>query len=106
MASKRTIMIAAGAVVLAVAGVAVAAELDERGENKIVGEHSEKKIALDQVPAAAMAAARAQLTSVTKAEQVTTKDGRTLYEVKGKNSAGKTVELFVSEKGEVLGTED
>lgn len=106
MARKRNILIAAGVAALAIAGVAIAAELDERGENRIIGEHSETKIALDQVPAAAMTAARAQLASVSKAERVTTKDGRTLFEIKGKTSAGKTVELFVSEQGEVLGSED
>jgi hypothetical protein len=75
-------------------------------EERILGAHSEKKIALGQVPAAAMNAARGQLASITKAEQVTTKaDGRTLYEIKGKTSAGKTVELFVTPEGQILGSE-
>lgn len=106
MATKRTLIIAAGAAVLAVAGVAVAAELGERDENRIIGEHTEKKIAVDQVPQAAMAAARAQLASVSKTEQVTRKaDGSIVYEIKGKNNAGKTVELFVTPEGQVLGTD-
>jgi hypothetical protein len=99
-------MIAAGVAALAVAGVAIAAELDEQRENQIIGEHSERKVALDQVPAAAITAARAQLASVSKAELVTKKaDGSTLYEIKGRNSAGKTVELFVTPEGQVLGSE-
>lgn len=107
MASRRNLVIAAGVAVLAVAGVAVAAELHEQEENRIIGKHSEKKITLDQVPPPVMAAARTQLASISKAEQVTVKaDGRTLYEIKGKTSAGKTTELFVSAEGQVLGSED
>ncbi len=106
MANKRTLLTAAGVVVLSAAGIAIAAELEEQSENRIIGEHSEKKIALDAVPQAAMAAARGQLTSIRKAELVTANDGRTLYEIKGKTQAGKTVELFVSPEGQVLGSED
>ena len=44
--------------------------------------------------------------SISKAEQVTRKaDGSTLYEIKGKNSDGKTIELFVTPEGQVLGRE-
>src|SRR3546814_7745701 len=53
-----------------------------------------------------MNAARAQLASISKAEQVTRKaDGSTLYEIKGKNSDGTTIELFVTPEGQVLGRE-
>lgn len=106
MASKRNLLIAAGVVALAAAGIAVAAQLHEQHENRIIGEHTERQIALDQVPPAAMTAARTRLASTTKAEQVTTKDGRTLYEIKGKTSAGKTIELFVSAQGDILGSAD
>lgn len=33
------------------------------------------------------------------------KDGRTVYELKGKNKSGKTGELYVSADGQLLGTE-
>src|SRR3546814_5690241 len=46
----------------------------EANENRIIGEHSERDIPLDQVPRAAMNAARAQLASISKAEQVTRKE--------------------------------
>jgi len=106
MTTKRTLITAASAGLLALAGIAIAAEANERGEHRIIGAHSEKAIALDQMPQAAIGAARAQLSSIDKAEQVTVKaDGRTLYEIKGKNKAGKTVELFVSPEGQVLGSE-
>src|SRR3546814_16779732 len=69
--------------------------------NRIIGKHSERDIPLAQVPEAAMNAARAQLASISKAEQVTRKaDGSTLYEIKGKNSDGKTIELFVTRSEE------
>ncbi len=100
MASKRNLMIAAGAAVLAVGGVAIAA--DQLGEKNEV---SERKIALDQVPQAAMNGARTQLVSVTKAELVKLKDGRTVYELKGKNTAGNTMELYVDANGQVVGNE-
>jgi hypothetical protein len=97
MVSKRTVAVAAGAVLLAVAGIAVAAGP--------MHEHKEKQIALADVPKAAMDGARTQLTSISKAEVVTTKDGQTLYELKGKTTAGKTVELMVAPDGKVLGPE-
>lgn len=97
MASKRTLTV--------VAGVAIA-QNHEANENRIIGKHSERDIPLAQVPEAAMNAARAQLASISKAEQVTRKaDGSTLYEIKGKNSDGKTIELFVTPEGQVLGRE-
>ena len=94
MASKRTLTVVAGvgAAALAIAGVAIA-QNHEANENRIIGKHSERDIPLAQVPEAAMNAARAQLASISKAEQVTRKaDGSTLYEIKGKNSDGKTIE--------------
>jgi uncharacterized membrane protein YkoI len=100
MISKRTLGIAT-ALALMAGGVAIAAS-QEGGLDEV----SERKIALDQVPQAAMQGARAQLVSVTKAELVTLKDGRTVYELKGKNQAGKTLELYVSADGQILGTED
>lgn len=106
MSSKRNLGIAAGVVILAVAGIAIAGELNEQKENQLIGKHTEKNIALNQVPQTAMAAAQGKLTSISKAEEATTKDGRTFYEIKGKNSAGKTAELLVSSEGQVLGTED
>lgn len=106
MASKRTLTAVAGAAVLAIAGVAITAQNREENENRIIGEHSERDIPLDQVPQAAMKAARGQLASVSKAEQVTRKaDGSTLYEIKGKNNDGRTFELFVTPEGQVLGSE-
>ena len=104
MASKRTLTVVAGvgAAALAIAGVAIA-QNHEANENRIIGKHSERDIPLAQVPEAAMNAARAQLASISKAEQVTRKaDGSTLYEIKGKNSDGKTIELFVTPEGRVL----
>lgn len=98
MTGKQILIAAVGAAVLAVPVIAMAADQ--------VGEHSEKPIALSEVPKAAIDGAKSQLASVTKAELVTTKDGRTLYELKGKTSAGKTVELLVTADGRVLGTED
>ena len=60
----------------------------------------------DRVDQRTANAARAQLASISKAEQVTRKaDGSTLYEIKGKNSDGKTIELFVTPEGQVLGRE-
>ena len=87
MASKRTLTVVAGvgAAALAIAGVAIA-QNHEANENRIIGKHIERDIPLAQVPEAAMNAARAQLASISKAEQVTRKaDGSTLYEIKGKN---------------------
>ncbi len=108
MASKRTLTAVAGvgAAALAIAGVAIAAQNREENENRIIGEHSERDIPLDQVPQAAMNAARGQLASVSKAEQVTRKaDGSTVYEIKGKNNDGETIELFVTPEGQVLGSD-
>lgn len=106
MASKRTLVIAAGAAALVVAGVALAAQQShEASENAIIGEHSEKEIALNQVPAAVMTAARARLASVREAELVTRKaDGGTLYAIEGKDTAGQNVELYVTPQGQVLGS--
>lgn len=108
MASKRTIGISAGLAVLAVAGVAFAAQQShEANENRIIGEHSEQEIALNQVPQAAMNAARGRLASVREAELVTRKaDGSTLYEIEGRDQAGNEVELFVTPQGQVLGSEN
>lgn len=100
MASKRNLLIAGAIAAAAVGGIAIAA--DQMGEKNEV---SEQKIALDQVPQAAMQGARAQLTTVTKAELVKLKDGRTVYELKGKNQAGKTIELYVGADGQIVGTE-
>ena len=74
MASKRTLTVVAGvgAAALAIAGVAIA-QNHEANENRIIGKHSERDIPLAQVPEAAMNAARAQLASISKAEQVTRK---------------------------------
>jgi hypothetical protein len=96
MASKRTVALAAGAALLVVAGIAVAGPLHG---------HKEKPIALTDVPKAAIDGAHTQLASISKAEIVTTKDGQTLYELKGKSSTGKTVELMVAPDGKVLGPE-
>src|SRR3546814_10615368 len=77
MASKRTLTVVAGvgAAALAIAGVAIA-QNHEANENRIIGKHSERDIPLAQVPEAAMNAARAQLASISKAEQVTRKADR------------------------------
>jgi hypothetical protein len=96
MANKRTIPIAAGAALLAIAGIAVAGPMHE---------HKEKPIALADVPKAAIDGAHTQLSSISKAEIVTTKEGQTLYELKGKTNAGKTIELMVAPDGKVLGPE-
>lgn len=101
MASKRTLGIAAAVALVAIGGIAIAAkQMDEKNEV------SEQKIALDQVPQAAMQGAQTKLTTVTKAELVKLKDGRTVYELKGKSQAGETVELYVSAEGQIVGTED
>ncbi len=97
MVSRKNLWIGAVAAVAAISSIAIASERNEV---------SEKKIALSDVPAAAMQGARSQLASVTKAELVHLKDGRTVYELKGKSQAGKTVELYVSADGQVVGTED
>ena len=68
-------------------------------------EQSEKKIALNEVPQAAVNGAKTQLTSITKAEVVKLKDGRTVYEIRGQRNDHRTVELYVSADGQVLGTE-
>ena len=96
MASKRTVVVAASAALVAVAGMAFAASPRN---------HKERTIALTEVPKAAMDGARTQLASISKAEIVTTKEGSTLYELKGKTSAGKTIELMVAPDGKVLGPE-
>ena len=96
MASRRTLAVGTGVALLVAAGIAVAA-----GPHG----HREKPIALSEVPQAAMDGARTQLASISSAEIVTTKDGATLYELKGKTSAGKTVELMVAPDGKVLGPE-
>lgn len=105
MASKKTLVIGAGIAVLAIAGVAIAAQQNhEANEKRIIGEHHEKEIPLNQVPEAAMNAARTRLASIREAELVTRKaDGSTLYEIEGKDKSGKKVELFVTPEGQVLG---
>ena len=96
--TRKTRRIAlAAAAIAAIGGIAVAAVQIE--------EASEKKVALDQVPAAVMTGAQTELSGIKGAELVTLKDGRTIYEVKGKDKAGKTVELYVDTDGKVLGTE-
>jgi hypothetical protein len=97
MTLKQMSKAAVGAAVLMVPAIAVAADP--------VGEHQEKAVALSEVPPAAMDGAKTVLASVSKAEVVTTKDGRTLYEFRGRNDLGKTVELYVTADGQVLGTE-
>lgn len=79
MPSKQILTVSGvGAAALASTGVAIAQNY-EANENRIIGEHSETDIPLDQVPEPAMTAARAQLTSMSKAEQVTVNtDGSTL----------------------------
>lgn len=94
MAHKLTVLVACAVAFVAVA--AAAAQLKEA---------SESKIALDKVPVAAKKGAQGQLTGIGGAEKVTLKNGRTVYEMKGKNKAGKIVELYVDEFGKVLGTE-
>ena len=97
MTRKQILMAVVGAAVLMVPAIAIAAEP--------VGEHQEKEIALNDVPPAAMEGARTVLASVSRAEVVTTKDGRTLYEFRGRNDLGKPVELYVTADGQILGTE-
>lgn len=96
MTRKQMFMAAVGAAVLMVPALAVADP---------VGEHQEKEVALNEVPPAAMEGAQTVLASVSKAEMVKTRDGRTLYEFRGRNDLGKTVELYVTADGQVLGTE-
>lgn len=100
MASKRTLGIAAAIAVAAVGGIAVAAT--EMGEKNEV---SEKHVALAQVPPPVMAGGRTRLASITKAELVKLKDGRTVYELKGNDKAGKSRELYVATDGKVVGFE-
>lgn len=106
MPSKKTLGIGAGVIALAAAGVAFAAiENHEANENRIIGPHSEKHVALNQVPQPVMAAANARLGSVREAELATRKaDGSTVYEIEGKSKAGKKMQIFVSPDGKVLGS--
>lgn len=97
MTRKQMFMAAVGAAVLMVPAIAVAADP--------VGEHQEKEVALNEVPPAAMEGAQTVLASVSRAEMVTTRDGRTLYEFRGRNDLGKAIELYVTADGQVLGTE-
>lgn len=97
MTRKQRLMAAVGAAILAVPAIAVAADP--------VGEQQEKPVELNAVPPAAMEGAKTVLASVSRAEMVTTKDGRTLYEFRGRNDLGKTVELYVTADGQILGTE-
>jgi uncharacterized protein YpmB len=100
MARTRTLSIAAAAALLAIGGIAAAAtQFSEKDEL------SEKKVALTDVPQAALDGAKTELVSVKKAELVQLRNGQTVYEIKGKNKAGKTVELYVSADGQVVGTE-
>ena len=96
MTRKQMFTAAIGAAVLMVPAIVVADP---------VGEHQEKEVALNEVPPAAMEGAQTVLASVSKAEKVKTRDGRTLYEFRGRNDLGKTVELYVTADGQVLGTE-
>ena len=96
MTRKQMFTAAIGAAVLMVPAIVVADP---------VGEHQEKEVALNEVPPAAMEGAQTVLASVSKAEMVKTRDGRTLYEFRGRNDLGKTVELYVTADGQVLGTE-
>ncbi len=95
MIGRKMLIAAVGATMLAVPALAA----------EPVGKHEEKKIALSEVPKAALDGAKSQLASVTSAEQVTAKDGRMLYELKGKTKAGKMMELFVTPEGQVMGPE-
>lgn len=100
MTSKRNLVIGAGVALLAAAGVAAAAGMI--GERDEV---SERKIALSEVPQAAKDGVKSQLNEISKAELVKLKDGRTVYELKGKTPAGKTMELYVSDSGQVISPE-
>lgn len=101
MARKRSFIIASGVGVVALAGVAFAAA-ERREKNEV----SERPIVLAQVPHGAMAGASEVLASVGGAELVKLKDGRKVYELKGKTHAGETLEVYVSDSGQVVGTED
>lgn len=101
MARKRTLGITAAAALLAAGGIAIAATRHAESN-----EVSEKKVALSAVPPAAINGAKTQLTSISKAELVQLKDGRTVYEIKGKTGTGKTVELYVSADGKDVRTEE
>lgn len=100
MGSKRTLGIAVGAAVLVITGIAIAA--DRIGEKNEV---SEQEIALSVVPQPAMAVAKTRLASVTSAELVRLKDGRTVYGMRGKDRAGETAEFYVSTEGQVVTAE-
>lgn len=101
MGGRRNLIIASGIGLLAVAGIAFAAA-DSGQENEV----SERRIALAQVPHGAMAGATEVLASVRAAELVKLKDGRTVYELKGKTPTGETREVYVTASGQVVGTEN
>lgn len=98
--TMRPSLIIAGAGILALSGCALAVQ--ERGEKNEV---SERRLALSQVPQGALAGATEVLAFVSGAELVRLRDGRTVYELKGKSHTGETLEVYVSGGGLIIGTE-
>ena len=67
---------------------------------------SDEIVALEQVPANVMDAARKQLPGITFDTVYKMKiDGKNAYEVRGKDKRGKVREVEVSASGEILGVE-
>jgi hypothetical protein len=73
------------------------------GCSKGAAPKTKSAVAMDEVPAAVMAAAKKKEPDVTFNKVLKTPDG--IYEVQGKNKTGKIVEVEANEKGEVLKVE-
>ena len=100
MAVRPIVIVAAGLGMVVLAGIAVAAA--ERGESNEV---SQQRIALKQVPQGAMAGGSEVLASVSGAQLVKLKDGRTVYELEGTTHTGERLDVYVAGNGQVLRTE-
>jgi hypothetical protein len=63
----------------------------------------EKTVALEQIPAEAMAAATKALPDIKfERAQIIKVDGKEVYEIRGKNKSGKIKEVEVTASGEVV----
>ena len=73
------------------------------GCGKSASPKTKSVVAMEEVPAVVMAAARKKEPEVTFNKVIKASEG--FYEVQGKNKTGKIVEVEVNEKGEVLKVE-
>jgi hypothetical protein len=100
MAARSGLIIGAGGGILALAGIAPAAQ-----ERDPKGAVSERRIDLKQVPQGTLTGATEVLASVRRAEFVRLRDGRIVYELTGETASGETLAVHVSASGQVIGTE-